>query len=90
MLKKLEEEMPIDVKQIDDHDFKAIVSSDIVTHHKVKVADIAYYRDTVGDNSKPQLVTKAFSFLLQKEPNISILSDLNVENLEQYFPDLKI
>ena len=34
--------MPIDVKQIDDHDFKEIVSSDIVTHHKVNVADIAY------------------------------------------------
>ncbi len=40
--KKLEEEMPIDVKQIDDDDLKVIVSSDVMTHHKVKVTDIAY------------------------------------------------
>ena len=52
--------MPIDIKQIDDDDFKEIVSSDVVTHHKVKFTDIAYYRYTVGDISKTQLVTKAF------------------------------
>ena len=42
MLKKLEEEIPIDVKPIDDEDFTVIVSSDVETHHKVKVVDIAY------------------------------------------------
>ena len=41
---KLEEERAIDVKQIDDEDFEVIVSSDFMTHHKVKVTDIAYYK----------------------------------------------
>ena len=89
MLKKLEEEMPIDVKQIDDDDFKVVVSSDGITHHKVKVTDIAYYRYTVGNINKTQLVTKAFFFLLQKEPNISILADFTIQNIEQYFPEFR-
>ena len=81
--------MPIDVKQIDDDDFKEIVSSDVVTHHKVKVTDIAYYSYTVADISKTQLVTKAFLFLLQKEPNISILPDFSIENMKQYLPEFR-
>ena len=39
---ELEKEKPIDVKKIDDDDFEVMVSSNVVTHHKVKVTDLAY------------------------------------------------
>ena len=84
-----EEEMTVKVKQIDDEDFEVTVSSDVTTYHKVKVSDIAYYRYTAGDISKAQFVTKAFLFLLRKEPNTSILADFSVEEIEQYFPEFK-
>ena len=87
---KLEDEMPIDVKQIGDDDFEVTASFDVVTYHKVKVSNVAYYKYTAGDISKAQLVTKAFLFLLRKEPNTSILADFRIEQIEQYFPEFKI
>ena len=76
-------------KQIDDENFEMTVSLDFITYHKVKASNIAYYRYTAGDISKVQLVTKAFLFLLRKEPNTSILADFSIEHIEQYFPEFK-
>lgn len=39
---KLEDEMPIDVKQIDNEDFEVTFFLYVITNHKVKVSNIAY------------------------------------------------
>ena len=72
---KLDDGMPLDFKQIDNENFEVTVSLGVITYHKVKASNIAYYRYTAGDISKAQLVTKAFLFLLRKDPNILILVD---------------
>ena len=81
--------MSVEVKQIDPDNFEVTVSSDAVTHHKVKICNEAYYRYSLGDVTKAQLVNKAFLFLLRKEPNTSILTNFSIEEIENYFPEFK-
>ena len=49
---KLEDQMLINFKQIDDGDFELMLSVDIITNQKVKVSYIASYKYAVGDISK--------------------------------------
>ena len=81
--------MSVEVKQIDHDNFEVTVSSDAVTHRKVKISNEAYYRYSLGDGTKAQLVNKAFLFLLRKEPNTSILTSFSIEEIENYFPEFK-
>jgi hypothetical protein len=81
--------MSVEVKQIDHDNFEVTVSSDAVTYHKVKVSNEAYYRYSLADVTKAQLVNKAFLFLLRKEPNTSILTSFSIEEIENYFPEFK-
>ena len=81
--------MSVEVKQIDHDNFEVTVSSDAVTYHKVKVSNEAYYRYSLGDVTKAQLVNKAFLFLLRKEANTSILTSFSIEEIENYFPEFK-
>jgi len=81
--------MSVEVKQIDHDNFEVTVSSDAVTHRKVKISNEAYYRYSLGDVTKAQLVNKAFLFLLRKEPNTSLLTSFSIEEIESYFPEFK-
>ena len=42
---------------------------------------------TNGKISKETLLEKSFEFLLEREPNTSILSQFKIEVISQYFPD---
>jgi len=81
--------MSVEVKQIDHDNFEVTVSADAVTHRKVKITNEAYYRYSLGDVTKAQLVNKAFLFLLRKEPNTSLLTSFSIEEIENYFPEFK-
>jgi len=82
--------MPVEVKQIDHDNFEVTVSSDVVKYQKVKFTNEAYYRYSLIDISKAQLVNRAFLFVLRKEPNTSILTSFSIEEIEKYFQEFKI
>ena len=44
--------MSVEFKQIDHDNFEVTVSSDAVTHRKVKISNEAYYRYSLGDVTK--------------------------------------
>ena len=57
------------------------------TTHLVTVSDAIHTKLTNGKISKETLLEKSFEFLLEREPNTSILSQFKIEVISQYFPD---
>jgi len=53
----------------------------------VTISDQIHSKLTGGKISKETLLEKSFEFLLQREPNTSILSQFRIEVISQYFPD---
>ncbi len=77
----------IDVQGIDDRTFEVTVEGRETTKHKVTV-DPSYHEKLCGDRaSRKTLVEKSFEFLLEREPNTSILRRFDLSVISQYFPD---
>ena len=77
----------IDVSRIDDTTFKVTVAGDVTTHHTVTV-DADYHEQLTGGRVAAEvLVEKSFEFLLEREPNTSILSSFDLPVIGHYFPD---
>lgn len=48
------------------------------------------YAESLGVQAAPeQLVTESFRFLLEREPNTSILREFSLPVIEQYFPEYR-
>ena len=77
----------IDVQQIDDSTFEVTVQGRATTKHTVTV-DPSYYEKLSGKRVSPAtLVEKSFEFLLEREPNTSILRRFDLSVISQYFPE---
>lgn len=77
----------IDVKKIDDGVFSVTVEDNVETTHQVTV-DRAYWQElTGGDVTMETLVERSFEFLLEREPNTSILPSFNLSTITRYFPE---
>ena len=79
--------MKISVTMKDQNTFEAIVTNVSTTTHVVSVADVIHDKLTKGKISKETLLEKSFEFLLEREPNTSILSQFDIEVIAKYFPD---
>ena len=67
--------------------FEVTVTTQSTTTHSVTVTDAIHTKLTNGKISKETLLEKSFEFLLEREPNTSILSQFKIEVIYQYFPD---
>ena len=67
--------------------FEVVVTTQSTTTHLVTVLDAIHTKLTNGKISKETLLEKSFEFLLEREPNTSILSKFKIEVISQYFPD---
>jgi hypothetical protein len=77
----------ITVEKIDDTNFKVTVESNTTTTHEVTVSP-SYYKKLTGEKVSPEtLIKKSFEFLLEREPNTSILSAFDLTVINQYFPE---
>lgn len=77
----------IDVKKIDDGAFRVTVSDHVETTHKVTV-DRPYWEKLTGQEvTMDTLVERSFEFLLEREPNTSILPSFNLSTITRYFPE---
>jgi hypothetical protein len=79
--------MSISVTAKDKDTFSVIVTSGSTTTHSVTISDLIHTKLTSGKISKELLLEKSFEFLLQREPNTSILPQFKLEVISQYFPD---
>ena len=77
----------ITVQKINDQTFEVTVESRRVTTHIVTVKPQVYQDLTAGEVPVETLVEKSFEFLLQREPNTSILSSFDLPVIGRYFPE---
>ena len=79
--------MTISVTAKSQDTFEVVVITQSTTTHSVTVTDAIHTKLTNGKISKETLLEKSFEFLLEREPNTSVLSQLKIEVVSQYFPD---
>jgi hypothetical protein len=77
----------IDVKKINDMKFEVVVAGQRTTTHSVTVKPSYYQKLTGGNVPAETLVEKSFEFLLEREPNTSILSSFDLTVINRYFPE---
>jgi hypothetical protein len=77
----------IHVEQIDATTFRVRVDERETTTHAVTVEPDYHMRVTGGRVSARQLVEMSFEFLLEREPNTSILGQFELPVIERYFPE---
>ena len=77
----------VEVKKIDDRTFEVTVERSSTTKHNVTVDPSYYEKLTSGGVSPETLVEKSFEFLLEREPNTSILRHFNLSVINDYFPE---
>jgi hypothetical protein len=79
--------MTISITPRDQDTFSVTVTGSSITTHTVTISDQTHSKLTGGKISKVTLLEKSFDFLLQREPNTSILAKFKLEVISQYFPD---
>ena len=77
----------ITVKKINDQTFEVTVEGRTRTTHRVTVTPQVYQKLTDGEVPIETLVEKSFEFLLQREPNTSILRSFDLPVIGRYFPE---
>lgn len=83
----LKSEKMIKVNVIDSTTFEVVVEDRITTTHRVTVP-ANYYRKLTNNLVSPEvLVEKSFEFLLEREPNTSILRSFELSVISRYFPE---
>ena len=79
--------MPISVEKLDDTSFKVTVNENRTTTHTVTVPAEYCQRLTSGAATAETLPRRSFEFLLEREPNTSILGSFELPLIQQYFPE---
>ncbi len=77
----------ITVQKINETTFDVTVEERTTTSHRVTVEPGYYAKLTGGDVTPELLVEKSFEFLLEREPNTSILRSFDLPVIGRYFPE---
>ena len=75
-------------KRTDDI-FVVTVADSVTTNHTVTVTNQSLTDLTDDNATKTQLLEFSFNFLLDREPNTSILSSFDINVISKYFSDYK-
>lgn len=76
----------IGVKHLSGDDWAVTVQGAVKTHHRVRVTRTDLARFAEG-RSAEELLQASFQFLLEREPNTSILTSFDLPLIGQYFPE---
>ncbi len=79
--------MTILIKQLSDEEFQVTVNAKNLTSHNVTLTDDVHQNLTNGKVNKKELIEFSFKFLLEREPNTSILSSFELSVISGYFPE---
>ena len=82
--------MSISIKKLTDDVFQVTVADSMTTTHEVTVTDQSLTDLTENKMTKTQLLKFSFNFLLDREPNTSILSSFDINVISKYFSDYRV
>lgn len=77
----------ISVKKINATTFEVAVDNGTQTTHIVTLSTQYYQKLTNGRATPEELIRKSFEFLLEREPNTSILRSFDLPVIRNYFPE---
>ena len=81
--------MSVSIRKLSDDIFEVTVTKTSTTTHTVTVTDQSLTDLTDNNVTKTQLLEFSFKFLLEREPNTSILSSFDINVISGYFSDYK-
>ena len=79
--------MSLSIKKLSDDVFTVTVAETSTTTHTVTITDRSLNDLTDNNVTKTQLLEFSFKFLLEREPNTSILSSFDINVISKYFSD---
>jgi hypothetical protein len=79
--------MPLTIEKLNDTTFKITVTGQTTTTHTVTVSHEYLQKLTGGKVPPEKLIERSFDFLLEREPNTSILRTFDLPVIQQYFPE---
>ena len=79
--------MGISIKTISNNEYEVTVNSKTKTTHIVTLSDKVHTNLTNDKVTKEQLLDFSFKFLLDREPNTSILSSFELMVISRYFSE---
>ena len=81
--------MSVSIKKLSDDVFEVTVAKTSTTTHTVTVTDQSLTDLTDNNVTKTHLLEFSFKFLLEREPNTSILSSFDINLISKYFSNYK-
>jgi len=75
------------ITELSKDKFEITVNADQLTKHVVSVTDQMLLNLTNNKISKEELLNFSFNFLIEREPNTSILSKFDIIVISKYFPE---
>ena len=81
--------MEILIKKNDNNTFAVFIEHSVNSNHIVTLNDDIHFEITESIKSKEELILFSFKFLLERENNTSILSNFNLETIQNYFSEYK-
>ena len=79
--------MELLITELSKDKFEITVIAGQITKHVVSVTDQMLLNLTKNKISKEELLNFSFNFLLEREPNTSILSKFDIIVISKYFPE---
>jgi hypothetical protein len=79
----------ISIRSIDENRYEVTVSASTTTRHIVTIQPDDYQSLTGGEVPRLELLRESFQFLLEREPNTSILRDFDLMVIQRYFPEYR-
>ena len=79
--------MSISIKTLSNNEFEVTVQSNTVTTHLVTLSNEVHKNLTNEKVTKEELLDFSFKFLLDREPNTSIMSSFELTVISRYFSD---
>ena len=79
----------ISIEKRNDNVFEVTVTDSVTTTHTVTVTDQSLTDLTDNNVTKTHLLEFSFKFLLEREPNTSILSSFDINVISKYFSDYR-
>ena len=79
--------MELLITELSKDKFEITVNAEQITKHVVSVTDQMLLNLTKNKISKEELLNFSFNFLLEREPNTSILSKFDIIVISKYFPE---
>ena len=79
--------MSISIKTLSNNEYEVTVQSNTITTHLVTLSDEVHKNLTNEKVTKEELLDFSFKFLLDREPNASIMSSFELTVISRYFSD---